>query len=101
MVNKILIIFGVFVCLGILGAIRFRSDKRLNAGFAALILASFAAMGLIVAIFSEPGSIQGGIPFIPRALNENIGRFVFGGGALISFWMFTIALKQALGKDKE
>ena len=84
--------------MGTLGAIRFRTHKRLNAGFAAIILASFTLMGLFVAIFSDPQTIQGGIPFLPKTINQNIGRFVFGGGSLISFWMFTIAFKQALTK---
>ena len=63
---------------------------------AGLICIALAGVGLHVAIFG--GEISGGIPFAPAALNQGLGRLMFGAGGLLTlglaFWAFTDALRK-------
>lgn len=88
-----------FICAG--GALVFRKKPRVNAAFAALILAVFTGTGLWISFYAEPSSIQGGIPFMPQGFNDKLGRVMFGGGALICGALCKVALWQALGWDKK
>lgn len=88
-----------FICAG--GALVFRKKPRVNAAFAAFILAVFTGTGLWISFHAEPGSIQGGIPFMPKGFNDKLGRVMFGGGSLICGAMCKVALWQALGWDKK
>lgn len=92
----------IFVVLGLY--LPFSGSKFSNNLFGALICLSFAAIGGWVALYAEPGSITGGIPFAPKGLNHLLGRGMFGFGALISLAMAVYALRlaaRALREDTE
>ena len=78
------------------GATIFHRNKRLNALFAAIILACFARIGLWATLTSNTDNLSGGIPFVPKEINVFIGKGVFGFGVLCSFAIMLYALKQAI-----
>jgi hypothetical protein len=54
-----------------------------------------ASIGFFAAFAA--GEVEGGIPFVPAAWNQAIGRIAFGSGACLtaafSIWLFYRALK--------
>lgn len=70
--------------------IRMQMGPRENRSVVSALLGGFICTGLSVAgfviVFSGE-QLSGGIPFVPQALNQGIGRTLFGLGAL-----FTAAL---------
>ena len=62
-----------------------------------LVCAGLSFLGFWAA-FSK-GPVSGGIPFIPYAWNQTLGKTLFGGGALLTAaaaaWFLAKALKQA------
>ena len=58
-------------------------NSRWNNLLAAIICTIFASIGIWVAAYSLPGSIEGGIPFLPAETNNKIGRWMFGAGAMV------------------
>ncbi len=71
-------------------AIRIQVGPRENRSVVSAVLGGFICTGLsvvgLVIVFSGE-QLSGGIPFIPQALNQGVGRTLFGLGAL-----FTAAL---------
>ena len=84
---------GLFVILGLY--LPFPHTKARSHALGAVICLGFSAMGGWVALFAEPGSISGGIPFLPQSINHDIGRVVFGSGALLALAMGVHALRCA------
>ena len=72
------------------------AKSRFNALGAALMCGSFGLVGAWVTFFSPDNSITGGLPFLSQATNATIGRWMFGTGALISFAIAWVALRQFL-----
>jgi hypothetical protein len=70
--------------------------KRLMDLLAALICLIFAAIGMWVSFYAPPEGFSGGIPFFPSQANIMIGRWIFGGGAVVSFLIFVYALRRAM-----
>lgn len=62
-----------------------------------VICLSLSIIGFWAAFYGE--DIQGGIPFIPEAANQTIGRFVFGGGAVITGIMSVVAFRELFGNQ--
>lgn len=69
---------------------------RVTALGAALMCLCFGVVGGWVAIAAPPGSIAGGIPLLSQETNDTIGRFLFGGGALMCLAIAALALRQFL-----
>jgi hypothetical protein len=67
---------------------------RVSALMGGLVCAGFSVLGFLAAFGHGP--IEGGIPFLPHAWNQKIGKFVFGGGACISAMMAIYFLRQSL-----
>lgn len=76
------------------------AKSRFNALGAALLCGSFGLVGAWVTFFSPDNSITGGVPFLSQSTNATIGRWVFGAGALISFAIAWVALRQFLRWNK-
>ena len=89
----------VFVVSGLMILLGSKS-ARLNAALAAVWLLIMGAVATWVSIISSPEGFGGGLPFIPKALNILMGRTVFGIGALFSFGLAKVAIKQAIAADE-
>ena len=87
----IVVLGGLMILLG--------HRARLNDAFAALFCYSGAAVGVWVALFSDPQQIAGGVPFLSREANAALGRVVFGFGAVISLAIAIYATRRAFGAD--
>ena len=66
---------------------------RVSAVMGGLIYLGFSALGFYAAF--GHGSIDGGIPFIPEAWNQKIGKTLFGGAACLTALMAVYALRKA------
>jgi hypothetical protein len=84
----------VFVIGGCM--ILLRQHERLVDLLAALICLSLASIGVWVSLFSPAEGFSGGISLVPDKTNIGISRWVFGGGAVISFLCFVYAVRRAL-----
>lgn len=60
----------------------------------AVVCFSLAATSLYIAIGGE--ELQGGIPFVPRAFNQAVGRLMVGGGAVLTAALGAYALYEAV-----
>ncbi len=73
---------------------------RLSSGVAGVICAGMATLGFFAAL--GPGELEGGIPVLPAAWNQELGRIAFGGGACLtaafSLWWFYRAVKPCKKK---
>jgi hypothetical protein len=69
---------------------------RTRAFVAFVILVGLGGTGLWIAVWGD--AISGGIPFLPAAWNDRIGRVAFAGGGLICFGLAGLALRDALGR---
>ena len=85
---------GVFLVAGLI--LLAGPESRLSSFGAFFICASFGCVGAWVAIFAAPESISGGLPFLSRTTNGMIGKWLFGFGALISFAIAGVALRECL-----
>ena len=65
---------------------------------AAILLASFAAVGGWVSVFGESEYISGGLPLVSRETNIIIARCVFGAGAVVCLLLLRIAMKRAVAR---
>lgn len=67
---------------------------------AGLVLAGLSSLGFFAAF--GPGPIEGGIPLIPTAWNQALGRGLFLGGAILTaafaLWVFYRAAKPPKAK---
>jgi divalent metal cation (Fe/Co/Zn/Cd) transporter len=77
-------------CMIILGNHSWAND--LLAGVLCLL---FGVIGVWVALFSSSEGFSGGIPLLSNAANVTLARWVFGGGALISFSISAYAFRRA------
>ncbi len=82
-------------------AMLFQKNGRIGAVMAAIILLSFAIMGLWVAFAGNSEDISGGLPFLSHAVNAKMGRWIFGLGAVVSLRISYIAIKDALRRNAE
>jgi len=84
------IVFLIAGCMIILGNHTWAND--LLAGVLCLL---FGVVGVWVALFSSSEGFSGGIPLLSNAANVTLARWVFGGGALISFSIAVYAFRRA------
>lgn len=68
---------------------------RLNNILGAVLTAIFALIGGWVALDGSSDGFGGGMPFVSHAANVNIGRAVFGCGAIISAGLSLYAIRKA------
>ena len=85
-------------------AIRIQMGPRENRSMVAAVLGGLICTGLSVAGFvivlsGEP--LSGGIPFLPQALNQGIGRTLFGLGALFTAALAAYAFYDAWRLHRE
>ncbi len=71
---------------------------RLRAFVAFVILVALGGTGLWIAVWRE--TISGGIPLLPDAVNDRIGRFAFAGGGISCLAMAGLALRDAFGRRR-
>ncbi len=64
-----------------------------------LIMAGLASLGFFAAF--GPGDVGGGIPFLPSAWNQRLGRIAFGAGACLTAVCALLAFYQAVKPDKK
>ncbi|MEM0963631.1 MAG: hypothetical protein AAGK21_13960, partial [Bacteroidota bacterium] len=76
-------------------------QSRMRDAAALTIVLTFAILGGWVAIFSDPGQVEGGLPFLPRAVNEALGRGLFGFGSLISLALFVYGVRRLVRNAPE
>jgi hypothetical protein len=73
---------------------------RLGTALGGVICAGLASLGFFAAF--GPGPVEGGIPLLPAAWNQALGKTAFGGGACLvaalAVWCFYRAAKP--GKKK-
>ena len=84
----------LFVVLGVF--VSMRQTDTLSHVFGAVVCLSFSAIGTWAALYAEPGSIKGGLPLVPAHINHQIGRVMFGLGALMCLGMALWAMRMAL-----
>ncbi len=72
------------------------AKSRFNALGATLMCGSFGLVGAWITFYSPDDSITGGLPFLSQSTNAAMGRWMFGAGALISFAIAWVALRQFL-----
>lgn len=82
----------VFLAGGI--AIVFPSNRRLTISMVVIILVSFLVIGLWITFLGDARYFSGGIPFVSREANAVLARTAFGLGALITFGILLIALRD-------
>lgn len=82
------IVFLTAGCMILLGG-----KSPTNDLLAAILLFSFSATGIWVALFSSADGFSGGVPFVSRETNVALGRGLFGIGAIITFLMGVYALR--------
>lgn len=85
-------------------AIRIQTGPRGNRSIArallgGLICAALSATGFVIVFSGAP--IAGGIPFLPSALNEGIGRAFFALGALFVAGLAVYAFHDAWRLHRE
>jgi len=73
-------------------------NSRLRLALVAVLVAGFVAIGGWIAFYGTPGTISGGLSFLPRETNALLGRLVFGIGALISIAILFVVLRQLHGR---
>lgn len=66
---------------------------RISSLMGGALCAGFSVLGFYVAF--NPGPITGGIPLLSPALNQTIGKIMFGAGACITGLMALYFLRQA------
>lgn len=81
-------------CMILLG-----QHARLNDLLAGMIAFSFAAIGFWVALLAPVDGFSGGLFFLSREGNVMLGRWLFGGGAVMSLLLGVYALHRARGDD--
>lgn len=84
----------VFVLGGI--AILLQRNQTVGAVIGSAIVASFAAVGMWVALAGPAHQFSGGVPFLSHESNVKIARWVFGGGSVICMLMLVVGIKQIL-----
>ena len=70
------------------------ANSAWRAGMAAIILIAMASIGYWVALVADPADISGGLPFLDKTDNAQLGKWVFGVGALITSGMAGYAVKD-------
>lgn len=74
-------------------------QTRFSTLVAGIICAGLSALGFYIAITGK--RLGGGIPFIPDAWNQIVGRVFIGFGACITALMAVFALRQALRSNRK
>lgn len=88
-------VFLIGGCMIFLGDHSWAND--LLAGVLCLL---FGVVGVWVALFASSEGFSGGIPLLSDAVNVTLGRWVFGGGALISFSISAYAFRRAFQSSR-
>jgi len=79
------------------GCMIFLGDhSRANDLLAGVLCLVFGVVGTWVSLFSPGEGFSGGIPLLSTADNVILGRWVFGGGALICFVISAYAFRRAI-----
>ena len=81
----------VFILAGLM--ILIGRSSRTNHLLAALLCACFGAVGTWVALFAPAEGFSGGIPLISDSINLALGRWMFGLGAVLCFFISVYALR--------
>lgn len=71
-----------------------------NELLAGVLCLLFGVVGVWVALFACSEGFSGGIPLLSDAVNVTLGRWVFGGGALISFSISAYAFRRAFQSSR-
>ena len=66
---------------------------------AGMICAGLSAVGFYIGITGQ--HLEGGIPFIPDAWNQTVGRAFIGSGACLTALMAVVALRQAFAPNRK
>ncbi len=69
-----------------------RSRHRFEPLLGGLICASLSVLGFFIAFGAE--RIDGGVPFIPDAWNQGLGRVLFGAGAALTAAFAVLAFRE-------
>ncbi len=88
-------VFLIGGCMIFLGDHSWAND--LLAGVLCLL---FGVVGVWVALFASSEGFSGGIALLSDAVNVTLGRWVFGGGALISFSISAYAFRRAFQSSR-
>lgn len=88
-------VFLIGGCMIFLGDHSWAND--LLAGVLCLL---FGVVGVWVALFASSEGFSGGIPLLSDAVNVTLGRWVFGGGAFISFSISAYAFRRAFQSSR-
>lgn len=67
-------------------------QNRIGAFIALVFCVSCGVLALWIAITGQP--VSGGLPFLPRAWNQVLGRVVFGVSGLVCFALARLALRD-------
>jgi hypothetical protein len=90
---------GVILFVGGVGTLR-GSKGRMASALGGLICGGMASLGVFAAF--GRGEVEGGIPFLPAAWNQGLGRIAFCGGACLTaafgLWLFYLTLKPCKKK---
>jgi len=85
------IVFLIGGCMIFLG-----NDSWENDLLAGLLCMVFGVVGTWVSLFSPGEGFSGGVPLLSNEANVTLGRWVFGGGALICFAISVYAFRRAI-----
>ena len=76
------------------------NHSKANDMLAGLLLLLFGILGTWVSVFSSDAGFSGGLPFLSRELNIQVGRWLFGLGALICFAFSAYAFRRAAAETR-
>lgn len=89
----------IFSAAGV--AMLFQRKRRLSGAMATIVLLAFAIIGFWIAFEASNEDISGGLPFLPRETNAQIGRWMFGIGAAVCLVISVVALKSVIQNSVE
>jgi hypothetical protein len=70
------------------------ASNRLGALIALLFCAGSAVLSIWIALTGQP--VSGGLPFLPHAWNQGLGRLAFGVGGLTCLALARLALRDVV-----
>lgn len=90
------LVCGAGAASALVGFMLLARDHRASDALASVLLLALAASAGWFTFYAPPGTLQRMFPFIPTAVNDAMGRLLFGLGAVACVGMAAWALRRLL-----